>query len=143
RDGDQDLALVRAERGAHALADRLEQLAVLELGAGRAAAGELLPGLGVERDLTVLPGPAAHLDRRLQDCELGRPGREPAVAAVAGQLSQDRHQRIVGGLHGDVGGLAGRPPAEYRAPAVNLEAGDAERLGMETRHGLVAGPTWQ
>ena len=54
------------------------------------------------RDLAALPRAPARLHARLEQRELVRPGREAARAAEGVELAEDRHQRVVGGLRGEV-----------------------------------------
>ena len=61
-------------------------------------AGNGGPGVGVDRQLAVLPRPASSPDRGLQDRELVRPGGEAALEPVLVELAEDRAQRIIGAL---------------------------------------------
>ena len=53
----------------------------------RQAVGDQLPAVGLERELAVLPGAAAQLDRGLVERELVGPGREAALAAEVVELA--------------------------------------------------------
>ena len=100
---DQYLALVGCQLAADALADRSEQLPALGGDVGPlGSVGEAVPGLGVEHDLAVLPGAPADANSGLEQRELVDPGREAARAAEVVELGQHGHERVVGGLHGEV-----------------------------------------
>ena len=104
RERAEHLALVRRQRR-RASASRIARSssAVLDaLLAGSAARPAARPASVVERHLAALPCPPARLHAGLEQRELVRPGREAARAAEAVELGEDRHQRVVRGLRGEV-----------------------------------------
>src|SRR5947209_8130325 len=60
------------------------------------------PRLRLERDLASLPGSLAHVGGGFVERELVRPGREAAVATEVAQLAQDRDERVVRALLGQI-----------------------------------------
>ena len=80
------------------------------------------PSPRLQRHLAPLPRPPAQLHGRLQQRELVGPGREAAVAAEVVEAPQHAHQRVVGGLHGDVVELVAAQVRQRRPAAGDLEA---------------------
>jgi hypothetical protein len=54
------------------------------------------------------------------------------------ELAEDRHERVVGGLHGEVVDVVGRELVELAAAAAELEARRAQQQRVQLRERLVA-----
>jgi hypothetical protein len=131
---------VIAERAADGVLQHDEQLVLGGVVGGRQRArGDLGPGSGLERQLAVLPGAAAQLHRRLVERELVRPGREATVAAKGRELRENRDERVVGCLLGEVLAVAAAKMRHCNPPPRDLEARRAQQQLVQARNGVVAG----
>ena len=129
---------IRSSRNAWAAGSR-RRTSASGNGEGRAAAvARQLPLLVAQRDLPAVPRPAARLHAGLEQHELVRPGREAARAAEGVELGQDRDERVVGRLHGEVVALALRHVPEGSAAAVQLEARAAQEQRVKGGDRLLA-----
>ena len=137
REGDEHLPLVRGQGSRIARCNASSSCACSASSCGWAGRWRERPGLRLQGDLAPLPRPPAQLHGRLQEGELVGPGREAAVAAEVVEPPEHAHQRVVGGLHGDVGELVAAQVRERGAAAGHLEAGRAQQQGMQAPHGVV------
>jgi hypothetical protein len=67
----------------------------------------------------------------VQDRELVRPGREPALAAEVVELAEHRDAGVVGALERQIVEVVGAQRGELPAAAVQLEAGAADEQRMQ------------
>jgi hypothetical protein len=131
--------LARRQVGGDRGAERGEQLVGLGLlpGAKAEAVGHAVPRLGIEVDAGGAPEMAANLVRDLDDRELRRPGGEEAFAAKAVELCEDRDERVVRRLVGEIVEL-GAAEREPRAAPGDLAAGDLEEPLVQPANRLEA-----
>src|SRR5262249_59692302 len=80
------------------------------------AARQPIPVLGIERDARVPPEMPPDLGRHLEDDELIRPGREPALPPELAKLAGNREQRISRCLVGQIIQLRPGQPQPRAAP---------------------------
>src|SRR4051794_14707669 len=89
RERRQHATLVRREDLLDGALERVEHVPLLGLGLrAEVAAREDRPRLRLERQLTSLPRALAQLHRRLEERELVRPRREPALAAEVAETTE-------------------------------------------------------
>src|SRR4029450_1593791 len=119
---------MRAQAGVDLLADRREEVLRLDVAVRRRARiGESRPGLCLQRQLTPPPGPLPGAGRRLIQREFVWPRGETPLAAEVVELAENRHERVVGALLGDVPLIAAAELRKPRAAAAHLEAGRAQQ----------------
>jgi hypothetical protein len=108
--GDEDRPLAWRELACHADGEEPELLAGLDpIGQRGALVGGKQDAVRIARDAgdaTAHAAPDAH--RRLQGRKAARPRQELAVAAEVVELPQERHERVVCGLHGKIVDVAPR-----------------------------------
>ena len=111
-------ALPRGEHLIHCPPQRAEQIAPLGLprGVETKVAWQPVPVLSVQWHIRVAPEVAPELGRHLEDDELIRPGREPALTAELPELARDGHQRVGSGLMSQVIQLRTGDPQPRPAP---------------------------
>ena len=75
-----------------------------------------------------MPAPrvAGHLGRHLEDHELVRPGREPAVPSELIESAEDVHERVVRRLVGEIVELRPGDRLQPSAPARELVKRDSQ-----------------
>jgi hypothetical protein len=106
-------------------------------GAEAEAVGHAVPRLGIELDAGGAPEMAADLVRDLEDRELRRPGGEEALAAEAVELGEDRHERVVRRLVGEIVELGATEREPGSAPG-DLAAADPKEPLVQASHRLEA-----
>src|SRR5262249_55404980 len=89
------------------------------------------PLLGLERDLTPLPGALAQLHGRLDQRELVRPRCEAALAAELVEAAEDAESRVVRRLESGLVELVPAPMWQRGAPARHLEPRRAEQQRVQ------------
>ena len=118
---------MRGELPLHRVPDRFDELALLgSRFCARPCLGDVRPVLRSERQLAPLPRSATHLDRRLEQRELVGPRREAALTLELVELPQQRDERIIRALHGDVLELPRVQMLRHRAATPDLEARSAQ-----------------
>jgi hypothetical protein len=85
-----------------------------------------------------VPGAPAGFHAGFEQRELVCPRREAAGAAKGVELAEDRHQRVVGRLRGEVLDVGRGEVGELAAPAAELEACGAQQQRVQVRERRLA-----
>jgi len=86
--------------------------------------------LELHRQLAIAPHTPADLGRRLALHEAASPGGEEAVAAELMELGQDRHDRVVRGLKGEIIEVTSGGVGQGRRSPPDFEPSFAEKQGV-------------
>jgi hypothetical protein len=140
RDCDQYGPLMGCQDLGNRVADGVDQLRGLRLTrrGNSPVAEQLRRAIGFQRELAPVPWAPAYLHSGFEKSELVRPGGETALTAVGVQLRQDRHEGVVGCLHGEVVHADRSDHASLPFSAADLEVGRAQEQPMEVLDCAVA-----
>jgi hypothetical protein len=104
RECDENGALLRSQDLGDRVPHSVDDLKRLRFGIGTRSpvVVQLSPAVGLQWNVAAAPRGFPNRRGSLEERELVRPRREAAVAAVGVQLAQDRDERVVCGLNGEV-----------------------------------------